>query len=336
MKFYLKQVYAEINHQGNPLTSLNTHNIRTITSNRINDTGRPELIYHVETIQEPVQVVNIKNFIALNTKTRIENVSLFINPHNEQDCSYGLCDKFDVLKFLNNKSLTANFLTISGTFNTYNTVNTPKETGPTLYYKLLTDIPLCKIIIKYFLTNIDQILLEVSTNCSIYILKYLIRKKLLIPEQDQNLIDLNSQRPFKNDEIIGNILNPNDNSAPLCSTNVNISTSVLNKEDLSNLNISNFDNNNNTLKIQLILKGQRKCLIGIDFSFNILKDIKKIGFNEEAPSFREASDGMNIFCYCKSKNCKIFEEMFVKNIGIYLFIFNKFLFKIKFEQNKIF
>lgn len=326
MKFYLRQIVSDFNQQANPLNSLNISNIRS-NSNRNSETGKPDLMYNIESTVEPLQVVIIKNYIAQNTKTRIENVSLFINPYNEQDCSYGLSDEFDIFRLFYNKSTSKNFLSIAGTFQTN---NTNKDQTPTLFYKLLTDIPLCKIMIEYFLTNIDKILIEVSINCSIFILKFLLRKKLFIPESEQNLIDLNTQKAYKNDELIANIINPND-SIRLNNSQINFSTAGKN-DDNSFMNISHSDinthnasviNNKHSLsgkmiRIQLIRKGRRRCSIGIDFSFNLLKNIKKLDFVDEAPSFREASDGLNIFCYCKNKHCKICDELFVRHIGNFI------------------
>lgn len=74
------------------------------------------------------------------------------------------------------------------------------------------------------------------------------------------------------------------------------------------------------LRIKLIRKGPKKCAIGIDFSFNILKNINKIDFSEEAPSYRAASEGINIICYCVNSGCKIENQVFVKNLGNYFWV----------------
>lgn len=331
MKFLLFQVLTETTHSsGLILNSLNTNNNRS-NSNRIADTAKPELIFNFESVSAPLQVVNIKDFIAQNKKIRIENIGIFLNPYVDQDSSYGLPDEFDILKLFTNKTLSTNFLSVAGTFNTtmLNSNNNSRDNNsPKLYFRILKDVPLVKIVIEYFLSNIDKILLEVSINCSVFIVKYLLRKKLLIPENEQNLLDLNSQKPFKNDDIIGNLIGSSDNSIRLNNSQFNYPTSAVNKDDslnasaISEIKENNFQKNfAKILKIQLIRKGERKCSIGIDFSFNILKDIKKIEFSDEAPSFREASDGLNIFCYCKNKSCKIYEELFVVNKGIYIFLF---------------
>jgi hypothetical protein len=281
-----------------------------------------------------LQVISIKDFIAQSKRIRIENISIFINPYGDQDSSYGFADEFDILKIFNNKTQSTNFLSISGTFNTFlnsskdnnnNNCNSNNNT-PKIYFRILTDVPLVKIVIEYFLTNIDKIFIEVSSNCSIFVIKYLLRKKLLIPELEQNLIDLNTQKTYKNDDIIGNLIGLSENTVRLNKSQINhLSTTVIKDDSLNaSLNasaISELKDNNNKknfekiFKIQLIRKGDRKCSIGIDFTFNILKDIKKIDFCDAAPSFREASDGLNVFCYCKNKTCKIFEELFVVNKG---------------------
>jgi len=320
MKFYIYKVNTDTPINTSNLNSLNISNLR-LSSNRNPDLAKPELIYNVESLSEPLQIINIKDFISQNTNSRIENISLYLYPNVEQDSSYGLSDEFDVLKLFNNKTQSTNFLGIAGTFHTMST--NKDSTGPKIYYKILNDIPLIKIIIEYYLANIDKILIEVSMNCSIYILKYILRKKLLIPENEQNLIDLNTQKLFKNDDLIGNLINPIDNTVRLNNSQINCPSSAITKdENLNTLNASVTDTYTKLspikfLKIQLIRKGKRRCSIGIDFSFNILKDIKKIDFSVDAPTFREASDGLNVFCYCKNKSCRIFEELFVFNLGNY-------------------
>lgn len=70
------------------------------------------------------------------------------------------------------------------------------------------------------------------------------------------------------------------------------------------------------LKMQLIKIGKKTCSVGIDFSFNILKNVNKIDFCLEAPSFCEASDGLNVICYCRNIDCHIYNELFVNKLGI--------------------
>ena len=69
------------------------------------------------------------------------------------------------------------------------------------------------------------------------------------------------------------------------------------------------------ISLLLIRKGEKKCSIGLDFTFTSFKNVRKVEFSAQSPSYREANDGMNIFCYCKNKDCLIYDQMFVKSIG---------------------
>ena len=55
--------------------------------------------------------------------------------------------------------------------------------------------------------------------------------------------------------------------------------------------------------------------LGIDFSFNTIKDVKKVNWKEEAPWFREISDGFCWLCYCMNENCRAYKELVVINRG---------------------
>jgi len=71
------------------------------------------------------------------------------------------------------------------------------------------------------------------------------------------------------------------------------------------------------LKLKLLIKQSKsKFKLGLDFSFNYLKSLKKINWDEEAPDYREISDGVCLICYCKNNLCGIYNQMFVHNIGI--------------------
>ena len=59
----------------------------------------------------------------------------------------------------------------------------------------------------------------------------------------------------------------------------------------------------------------------IDFSFNTIKDVKKVRWKHEAPWYREISDGFSWLCYCNNENCYAYKELVVINRGyIYLTI----------------
>ena len=60
-----------------------------------------------------------------------------------------------------------------------------------------------------------------------------------------------------------------------------------------------------------VRKGEKsKISLGIDFSFNIIKDVKKMGWKSSAPWYRELSDGLSWFCYCRNLKCNIADELF--------------------------
>jgi hypothetical protein len=74
-------------------------------------------------------------------------------------------------------------------------------------------------------------------------------------------------------------------------------------------------NPSNEIKV-VLLKEAVPCLkIAIDFTFNIIKQVKKVEWDEEAPIFWEVRDGLSLFSYCINPDCKIHKEMFVSNIG---------------------
>lgn len=334
MKIHLKQIFSENlistqNNTTNNLSSMNISNLR-MSSNRYSEETKPDLILNCDKYNsETLPVVYLKNFIANHYKINIENISIFIHPSYDQDNSYGLSDEFDIFKLDSNKSIKCKYLSIVNTLNTYNS-SFLKDRVMTLYFKKNQDFRTCKIIIEYFIKNVDRILLEISMNCSIYILKFMIKNKLGIPEEEQIFYDCNNQRQFKNDELIMNILNTSND---LIGSNIQLSyprysTSTKIKEE----NYSAVGNSNceigylcpsKALKIRLIRKGNKKCSIGIDFSFNLLKNINKINFSEEAPSFREASDGLNLICYCRNNCCRIQNDMFVYCLGNFYFYFLK-------------
>jgi hypothetical protein len=60
----------------------------------------------------------------------------------------------------------------------------------------------------------------------------------------------------------------------------------------------------------------RKLSFGIDFSFNTIKNVKKVNWTQTAPWYREISDGFCWICYCNNNKCPINKQMFVKHRGI--------------------
>ena len=61
--------------------------------------------------------------------------------------------------------------------------------------------------------------------------------------------------------------------------------------------------------------------MGIDFTFNTIKNIRKVNWKDNAPWFREISDGMSWLCYCENPECIAFKELVVINKGYGIFSF---------------
>jgi len=46
----------------------------------------------------------------------------------------------------------------------------------------------------------------------------------------------------------------------------------------------------------------KKLSVGIDFTFNTIKDVKKVTWKDDAPWFREVTDGFCWIAYCHNNN----------------------------------
>ena len=55
--------------------------------------------------------------------------------------------------------------------------------------------------------------------------------------------------------------------------------------------------------------------LGIDFTFNNIKNVKKVNWKTEAPWYREITDGFCWLCYCQNPKCEGFKELVVINKG---------------------
>ena len=62
-----------------------------------------------------------------------------------------------------------------------------------------------------------------------------------------------------------------------------------------------------------------KLQMGLNFKFNYLKNISKISFNQNAPTYCECSDGINLFAYCRNIDCQLFNNLFIKVLGYGVF-----------------
>ena len=59
------------------------------------------------------------------------------------------------------------------------------------------------------------------------------------------------------------------------------------------------------------LAGSAKLLspqisLGIDFTFNTIKNVRKVTWKNESPWYREIQKGFSWFCYCMNKDCTVY------------------------------
>lgn len=73
----------------------------------------------------------------------------------------------------------------------------------------------------------------------------------------------------------------------------------------------------------LDLNNSFQLSLGIDFTFNTIKNVKKVNWKEDAPWFREISDGFCWLCYCQNPKCFAFKQLVVINRGYGVFSFKK-------------
>lgn len=82
--------------------------------------------------------------------------------------------------------------------------------------------------------------------------------------------------------------------------------------------ISNTDRMMNSYDLTLVIVKRLltgKLTIGLDFTFNIIKEVHKVNWSEEAPDYREITDGMCLLLYCANTEWPAYDELSVLNIG---------------------
>jgi hypothetical protein len=139
-------------------------------------------------------------------------------------------------------------------------------------------------------------------------LKSDLSKDLSIPVNSLVLKNTKTNVSYNNEEYLIDMYNNfNNENAEISSVN-----------SCSSHNDNSFHNENNTeigFRIKLIQVLLRTKSIGINFFFNYMNEINKFKFQETAPYFREASDGLNIVLYCENNNCVIYNQMFIHKLG---------------------
>lgn len=69
-------------------------------------------------------------------------------------------------------------------------------------------------------------------------------------------------------------------------------------------------------KLNLLIKKPTMFNLGVDLTFNKLKNYQKIEFDNSAPSYREIGDGLNFQVSCQNAKCIIFKQVFLVHLGI--------------------
>jgi hypothetical protein len=316
---------SKISHNGNQFESNRESSFKSTCKNYSNCNDiKLEFTYIKKEDEEKVthngiilkdchRIVDLKLLLSMQNKFKIDSIELFTYPMN-LDKIKRIYDDEMLEDFINNFNFSSLILSPNLKKNqdsNCSIINSPKNSTPKtyyLYYKL--DLKPIKVNLEYHQNNIDNLIYELTTSCQIYMLKYLINKKLKeLPINEQNITILGISDPDKPFDS-----NRSDNSEIKNSTPIEIKDRMTIDDIIKLLNDKN-NINYKCLHLFLARKGEIKCTIGIDFSFALLKNLKKIEFENLAPSHREASDGINIFCYCKNSNCGLYNEMFIEPLG---------------------
>ena len=174
-----------------------------------------------------------------------------------------------------------------------------------LYYTICKDI--AKITVDFYQMNIDKIFIKLSSICTIQMLKMIINEKL------NNSLIIDSLR------IYGlYIIDVNSKEKKI----MNQSKEINDKMTLKNIINSYFNNKSSSQYMIYFLLSRNKdnkLQMGLNFKFNYLKNISKISFNQNAPTYCECSDGINLFAYCRNTNCQLFNNLFIKVLGYGIF-----------------
>lgn len=147
--------------------------------------------------------------------------------------------------------------------------------------------------------SINDLIIKIYPCCTISHLKDIIEKQAGITAATQSL--------YFNGILLGN-------EKLLSDYNIRDQEDSMN---CSSIEEAHATTTTRPFEIHLFARAHKKgkMSLGIDFSFNTIKNVKKVGWTEDAPWFREVTDGLSWFCYCRNSRCPIFNQMFVINAG---------------------
>ena len=230
------------------------------------------------------RVVNLKLAIGLQKNFRPDTIRLYCNLNNQ-------------LKELEDTDQVASIF--CDTINTMN--STSKNNFVLLYYELEENN--VKVAVDFYQMTIEKIYIRIATCSTICMLKHILNLKL------QNKIPVDSQKIFG----LG-IIDTSSKIKKNTLKNKELLNSIKIKEILKFYNM-NIKNHTYALHFLLVRVCNNKLQIGLNFKFNYFKNISKVNFNQDAPSYCECSDGLNLFSYCKNINCVLFKKLFVTHLG---------------------
>lgn len=170
-----------------------------------------------------------------------------------------------------------------------------------------------KVTVDFYQNNIEKLSLKLASTCSLLMVKQIINTKLSnqIPVLEQKLyciglydrtnqirVNTNRNKQFEDSMKVSNIISIYMNSMA----------------NLSQREIP-IQGENCIINFLLVRQINNKLQMGLNFKFNYFKSLSKISFNSDAPNYRECSDGINLFSYCRNSKCSIYNELFVIILG---------------------
>ena len=129
-------------------------------------------------------------------------------------------------------------------------------------------------------------------------------------ENNTSLTKALSNKKFNDNDLIENIVNyyQKNNKKQLCT----------------------YNNESRILSLILIESTNKKCLMGLDFRFNYMRNFKRVNnFDDSAPSFREVTDGLNLVIYCLNPSCALNNQYFIVTKGYDTFDIFSVMYSIK-------
>lgn len=157
------------------------------------------------------------------------------------------------------------------------------------------------VLIEAFQNDLEKIMLYLSMCTSVYMIKKMIENKTKINIKEQILY------------MDNRILPDSESISDFIQITLNKDTKLKSLDASGELTDISSPR---SLKLKLLIKQSgSKFKLDLDFSFNYMKSLKKINWDEEAPDCREITDGLCLMCYCLNKKCKFYNQMYIHNLG---------------------